>query len=43
MFGLMQVTKCPIFITYSSAPLTHEILASVSARISQEGITDFDF
>ena len=36
----MQIAKCPIFITYSSAPLTDHILARLSAKISQEGIID---
>ena len=40
VFGLMQITECPIFITYSSTPLTDHILARLSAKILQESIID---
>ena len=40
VFGLMQITKCPIFITYSSTPLTDHILGRLFAKILQESIKD---
>lgn len=40
VFGLMQITECPIFITYSSTPLIDHVLARLSAKTLQESIID---
>ena len=40
LFGLKQLTKCPILITCSNSAILHHVLATFPDRVSQSGVID---